>query len=206
MDHTSRRKAMATIDLGLASAAGLTSVMKAMYRAGAEKVIKAMGPKALERWNQNVQSITFYPDTESINRFVQTLRPDLAGLTGIRGLCLRDPSRPSLCNLHLNGGSDAGDETSWKTSNIYAHEFAHAIDWGADQPYPLSATKAWRETGGEEKREIRERLGVPDRGSAEDFANFAGVAWGYPEDARRHYPECWGFWVSGGLAAGDLAC
>jgi hypothetical protein len=204
MDHTDRRKAMAIIDRGLASAAGLTGAKKARYRAAAEKVIHAMGSAALKRWNENVQSITFYPDTESINRFVQTLQPDLAGVAGIRGLCLRDSSRPSLCNLHLNGGSDTGDETSWKASNIYAHEFAHAIDWGADQPYPLSATKAWREAGDEKKRETRARLGVPDRGSAEDFASFAGVAWGYPEDARRHYPECWGFWVSEGLAPGDL--
>ena len=114
----------------------------------------------------------------------------------------RDSSQPRLCNLHLNGGSDTGDETFWNTRSIYAHEFGHAIDWSADQPCPLSATKAWRETGSDEKRKIRERLGVPNRGPAEDFANFAGVAWAYTEDARRHYPECWGFWINGGLAAG----
>ena len=62
-------KALATIDRHLAGAAGLTAAKKAKYRAAAEKVIRAMGPKALERWNTNVKSITFYPDMESIARF-----------------------------------------------------------------------------------------------------------------------------------------
>jgi hypothetical protein len=77
-----------------------------MYRAAAEKVIDAMGPTALKRWNENVESITFYPDTESINRLARSLRRDLANAVGIRGFCVRDSRHPRLCSLHLNGGSD----------------------------------------------------------------------------------------------------
>lgn len=68
-------QAMATIDRHLAGAAGLTVAKRAKYRAAAEKVIRAMGPKALERWNTNVQAITFYPDTESIVRFLAPCDP-----------------------------------------------------------------------------------------------------------------------------------
>ena len=47
MDRAHRRKAMAAIDRGLASAAGLTPAGRAT-RAAAEKVLEAMGPTALE--------------------------------------------------------------------------------------------------------------------------------------------------------------
>ncbi len=205
MDATNRRKAMVAIDRGLASAAGLTPAKKTMYRTAAEGVIDAMGPTALKRWIENVESITFYPDTESIERFLNRKRPDLANVSGTRGLCVRDRSHPHLCRLHLNGGDDTGDESPWRTDDTYAHEFGHTIDWGRGEMGPLSMSKAWREVSAEEKKEIRERLGVPDRGSTDDFANAAVMVWNHPEDARRHYPECWAFWSERGLVAASPA-
>ena len=201
MDQTSRRQAMAIIDRGLASAAGLTPAKAAAYRAAAEAAIDAMGPAALKRWNENVESIVFYPDTESVTRFVHGVRPDLADVTGIRGVCMPDRTHPHICRLHLNGGDDSGDANPWKTSDTYAHEFGHAIDWASGMVGPTSMSKAWRDVSEDEKREIRQRLGVPDLGHADDFANAAVMAWNYPEDTRRHYPECWAFWSGHGLAS-----
>jgi hypothetical protein len=73
-------QAMATIDRYLASAVGLSPTMTAAYRAAAEKVLRAMGPKAIKRWNANVQSLSFYPDTESIGRFARRMWPDFASI------------------------------------------------------------------------------------------------------------------------------
>ncbi len=199
------RKAMAAIDRHLAGSAGLTPAKIAQYRAAAEKVIRAMGPEAVKRWNENVKTIRFYPDTETIERCLHRKYPDLANVSGTRGLCLRDRKRPNLCRLHLNGGSDTGNASALKTSNLYAHEFGHAIDWSADQSGPLSQGGAWREVSREEKERLREWLEVPNRGPAEDFANFAIVAWNYPEAARRHYAECWRFWSERGLSRASPA-
>ena len=193
-------QAMATIDRHLAGAAGLTVAKRAKYRAAAEKVIRAMGPKALERWNTNVQAITFYPDTESIVRFYAHLRPGLADAVGIRGLCVRDSSRPYLCSLHLNGGSDTGDRFSRSTCDGYAHEFAHAIDWGKGESAPLSLSRAWKNAWQENRDAINDRLGVVDQEASEGFANFAIFAWNYSEDARRHCAACLRFWKDQGLA------
>jgi hypothetical protein len=159
------RKALATIDRDLAGAAGLTAAKKAKYRAAAEKVIRAMGPKALERWNANVESISFYADTESIVRFFRALGPGLANAVGIRGLCVRDSLRPYLCSLHLNGGSDTGDRFSRSTCDGYAHEFAHAIDWGNGESAPLSLSPAWMDAWQENREAINDRLGVVDQGA-----------------------------------------
>jgi hypothetical protein len=200
MDRTSRRKAMAIIDRGLASAAGLTPAKIAMYRAAAEKVIKAMGPKALERWNANVEMITFYPDTGSVTRFARSLRPDLDDAVDIRGLCARNPSQPHLCSLHLNGGGDTGDRFSRNTCDGYAHEFAHAVDWSNGELSPLSLTQAWKDAWQENKDVINGRLDVADQSPSEGFANFAIFVWNYPEDARRHCPACRRFWKNHGLA------
>jgi hypothetical protein len=164
-----------------------------------------MGPKALKRWNDNVQSIAFYADTKSITRFTRTLHTTLGGVEGIRGLCLRNSSRPYLCDLHLNGGGDTGDAASWKTTNLYAHEFAHAIDWGNADLAPLSSSQAWKDAWHDEGDEINGRLGIAGNEASEGFGNFAVFAWNYPEDARRHYPECWRFWEERGLAVASSA-
>jgi hypothetical protein len=191
---------MAAINRCLDGSAGLPPAKKAKYREAAEKVIHAMGRNALERWNENVDSITFYPDTESINDFYRSLRRDLADAVDIRGLCFRNPTQLRLCSLHLNGGSDTGDRFSRTTSDGYAHEFAHAVDWGNGEPFPLSLTQAWRNAWQESKDVVSGRLGVADQSPTEGFANFAIFAWNYPEDARRHCPECWRFWRDHGLA------
>jgi len=191
---------MAIIDRGLASAAELTPAKTAMYRAAGGKIIDAMGPKALERWNANVESITFYPDTESITRYARSLRPELDDVVDIRGLCARNPSQPRLCSLHLNGGSETGDRFSRKTSDAYAHEFAHAVDWGDGELSPLSLTQAWKDAWQESQDIINGRLGVTDQSPTEGFANFAIFVWNYPEDARRHCPACWRLWKNHGLA------
>ncbi len=194
-----RDKAKAAIKRWLDEAVGLDEAKKANYQAAAEKVIGAMGPAALKRWNENVQSITFYPDTESIKRFLRRKQPHLVNVSGIRGLCIRDRSHPYLCHLHLNGGDDTGDASPLKTSNLYAHEFAHAIDWGRQDFGPLSMNRAWREISPAEKRQVHRWLDIPDQDPGDDFAYFAIAAWNYPEDARRHYPECWAFWSNRGL-------
>ncbi len=200
MDRTHRRKAMAAIDRGLASAAGLTPAKKAIYRAAAEKVLEAMGPTALESWNANVELIAFYPDTESINRLARSLRPDLANAAGVRGFCVRDSSYPRLCSLHLNGGIDTGDSSSRTSSDVYAHEFAHAIDIDPDSSIRLSDDSRWLAAWDEERREICGILGFPEQcGAREGFAHFAVIAWGTPVAARRHYPGCWAFWSEQGL-------
>ncbi len=192
-------KAKATIGRSLANAAEVDEGKKAKYRAAAEAVIDAMGLEALKRWNNNVESITFYPDTESINQFVRSLRPGLTSAIGVRGLCARNPFEPRLCSLHLNGGSDTGDEFSRSTRDGYAHEFAHAIDWGTRESGLLSRSALWADASRAEKKMLRDWLNVQDRGPADDFANFGIAAWNYPEAARRHYPECWGFWSDRGL-------
>ncbi len=199
MDGTSRRKAMAIIDRGLAGAAGLTPVKTAMYRAAAEKVIEAMGPAALERWNANVESITFYPDTESITRFARSLRPKRPQSRDVRGLCMRDQFHPHLCRLHLNGGADTDDEFPRGTADGYAHEFAHAIDWVQGEAGATSVARVWNEAWRDERRVILDRLSTVDRGASEGFADFAIFAWNYPDDARRHCPKCWRVWEDQGL-------
>jgi hypothetical protein len=137
-----RDEAKATIRRCLGNATQLDEAKKAKYRAAAEAVIDAMGPAALKRWNENLKSITFYADTESINGFARSLGPKFANVGGIRGLCIRDPKQPHLCSLHLNGGIDTGDAFRWDAGDGYAHEFAHVIDWGSLEPGPLSITKA----------------------------------------------------------------
>jgi hypothetical protein len=197
-------QAMATIDRHLAGAAGLTAAKKAQYRAAAAEVIKAMGPKALERWNANVKSITFHPDTESITRFARSLGSDLEHTKAYRGLCIRDPFQPCLCHLHLNGGADTGDQFPRITRDGFAHEFAHVIDRSREEPTPLSATRAWNEAWRDEKEVVAVRLSTIDRGANEGFADFAIFAWNYPDDARRHCPKCWRFWEDQELAGGGV--
>jgi hypothetical protein len=194
-----RDKAKATLRRCLENAAQLDQAKRAKYRAAAEAVLDAMGPAALKRWNENVKSITFYPDTESITAFARSQGMDPEHTKAFRGLFMRDPSQPHLCSLHLNGGNDTGNASALKTGDLYAHEFGHAIDWSVSEADILSASAAWRKVSEEEKKNLREWLGVSNRGPAEDFANFAIVALSYQEAARRHYPECWRFWSERGL-------
>jgi hypothetical protein len=195
-----RDQAKATVRRCLENAVQLDQAKRAKYRAAAEAVLDAMGPVALKRWNENVQSITFYPDTESINRFVQSLGRKFAGVTGVRGSCIRDPNQPWLCSLHLNGGADTGDAFRWDASEGYAHEFAHAIDWGIKDPGPLSITIAWQDAWESNGEMICEDLRQPNRGAREGFADFAVLVWMRPEEARQHV-KCYAFWSERGLLA-----
>ncbi len=195
-----RDKAKATVRRCLENAVQLDQAKRAKYRAAAEAVLDAMGPAALKRWNENVKSITFYPDTESITAFARSLGLDPDHVKTFRGLCLRERRKPWNCHLHLNGGADTGDLFPRDTSDGYAHEFAHVAGWVQGQIAPLSLTRAWREAWEEEKAEVNDRVGVTDRGSNEGFGDFAILAWLYPEDARRHCPKCWKIWKDQGLA------
>jgi hypothetical protein len=195
---THRDKAKAAIRRYLSQATQLDEAKKATYRAAAEAVIDAMGPEALKRWNENLKSITFYPDTESINQFVRSLGPEFANVTGVRGVCIHDPNQPRLCSLHLNGGSDTGDAFRWDARDGYAHEFGHVIDWGASEPGPLSITKAWCDAWAENGEEICGRLREPNRGAREGFADFAILGWGRPEEARKQ-ARSYEFWRERGL-------
>ncbi len=194
-----RDKAKATIRRCLENAAQLDQAKRAKYRAAAEAVLDAMGPVALKRWNENVKSITFYPDTESINEFVRSLGHAFARATDVRGLCIRDLSQPWLCGLCLNGGAETGEHFPRTTRDVYAHEFSHAVDLAEGETARLSSTVAWQMAWSAEGADIQGRLHLPNRGAREGFGNFAIIAWNYPEDARRHYPACWTFWKRHGL-------
>jgi hypothetical protein len=199
------RKAMATIDRHLASAAGLAPAKTAAYRAAAEKVIRAMGLKALERWNENVESITFYPDIESIDRLPY---PKASPKDVRAGLCIRrkQPDRYSRCQIHVDGGDDTG-ETARASRVTYAHEFAHAIDVKPSETRRLSSNAGWKKAWDAEKDEVLRSYGiVPEERNRqrqidpqEGFALFGGIAWNYSMMARRQMPQCWAFWAGAEL-------
>jgi hypothetical protein len=192
---------MDTIDHHLDVAAGLTPAKKAQYRAAAAEVLMAMGPKALKRWNENVRSITFYPDTESIQDLLRREYPKPRPPSGVRGLCLRDRRQPSKCHLHVNGGSDTDDSGPRATRYIYAHEFAHGIDVAPKSFARLSDQQAWMQAWPAEDHEIRGLLHERKAcGAREGFAHFASLAWNNPDAARRHHPKCWAFFSDWGLA------
>jgi hypothetical protein len=194
-----RGKAKAAIRRCLDEATELDEAKRAAYGAAAEAIIDAMGPVALKRWNENVESITFYADTESVTRFRRALNPGKPVQGGIRGICVRDRFRPNVCRLHLNGGSETGEPFPRTTQDVYAHEFSHAVDVAEREPQRLSSTVEWQVAWRAEGEEIQERLNLPDRGPNEGFGNFAIIAWNYPEDAKRHFPACWAFWKTHSL-------
>ncbi len=70
-----RDQAKAAVRRCLENAVQLDQAKRAKYRAAAEAVLDAMGPAALKRWNENVRSIAFYPDTESVDRWAQRRWP-----------------------------------------------------------------------------------------------------------------------------------
>jgi hypothetical protein len=195
---------MATIDRHLAGAAGLTAAKKAQYRAAAEKVLKAMGPKALERWNANVQSITFYPDTESLTRWADAKWPrDIQQKGRPRaGVCVvrTDRANQTRCLLHLDGGNDTGDIAAGPSIAVYAHEFAHAIDCGPAKGMFLSDSPDWILAWNAEGKSICRSLGMEFLvGYREGFGITAQFAWNNRRLFQRHHPRCWAFWSLAGL-------
>jgi hypothetical protein len=200
-----RDKAKAIIRRCLENAAQLDQAKRTKYRAAAVAVLDAMGPVALMRWNENVKSITFYPDTESINRFVQSLGHKFARATGVRGLCIRDLNQPWLCSLHLNGGVDTGDVFSWNASEAYAHEFAHAIAWKRDEAGPLFVTKGWQDAWAQNGDRICGQMKMLNRGPREGFADFGVLVWNRYQDASSCGPSCLQFWEERGLALDSAA-
>ena len=96
----------------------------------------------MERWNANVESVTFHADIESIDR----LPYPKASPTDVRaGLCIRrkQPDKYSWCQLHVDGGDDTG-ETARASRVTYAHEFAHAIDVEPSDTRRLSSDAGWK--------------------------------------------------------------
>jgi hypothetical protein len=187
---------MATIDRQLAGAAGLTAAKKAMYRAAAENVIRAMGPKALERWNENVESITFYPDTESLSRWAHSKWPRDERQKGQPrdGVCVvrMDRTNRTKCLLHLDGGKEMSD--------VYAHEFAHAVDCGPAKGMFLSDSPDWTQAWSIEGTSICNILRMKTLlGHREGFGVTGQLAWNKRALFQRHYSRCWALWSLVGL-------
>ncbi|MDX1947240.1 MAG: hypothetical protein SFU86_17700 [Pirellulaceae bacterium] len=153
----------------------------------AHRVLRKINGRALRDIIRHVNFVIFAANREMMREVARKFGADDWQET----LAFFDPDTRTLC---LNGARETGDSRAFELSEIYAHEFAHALDLGrvfSDRPAWIAA---W-------SREILDgRLGIQAASSpTEGFASFAELAILRSNVAAAELPRCMRFWIKSGL-------
>jgi hypothetical protein len=210
-------RVVGSLDGHLARAAGLTAEQKSAYKGAAEHVLSRMSEKALEAFEKNVESVTFVKDLPSVNEEIlaRYARPDAsdAARDAFRKKQVGGAYGGSDRRVIVDGGFDQTrdyPEQRYKnlklTREIYAHEFAHAVD-GPDHAH--SHGEEWKAIYAEEINTTDEnglpRLTGYARGDAphEGWAEFGRLVFSGdhdPADIKAYFPKAYAYWEKHGLA------
>lgn len=162
------------------------------YASDAKHVISNMPNGSVERFSRYVQTISFRSHTSTLTKEMNDRRTAKDGPRFI-GQCggWFDPDKGEIA---VDGGT-----TNASAKDIYAHEFAHAVD---GPTYRMSRDKDWHSAW---KQEIAtpdfplSKYGASD--PAEGFAEFGRLLFtGKYHEAKTMFPKCYAFWKSQGIA------
>ena len=191
----------------LKSATSLSPAQKAEYATAAQKAIGAMTPAMLARFTAGQsRDVTFHASAVDLAQHLAGKYPQLAasflkegerfaGVYERSGIASGKPE----AGLHLDGGGTGTGNAAKLTHEVYAHEFAHAID-GKD--FALSSSPAWQEAF---KAELADGRLTEYGGSkpSEGFAEFGRAVLSPdrfpPAKVKAAFPKCWAVWHGAGL-------
>lgn len=179
----------------------LTDDHPKQYRSAAKTVVSAMPAKAQKTAYQNVLSVKFFGDAKSLTSAIEE---DAGGYDA--GGAFKFNPVTHVGTLYLDGQTGIYADGDEDVRQVYAHEFAHAVDWIRDpsgktiKGEPISDTDEWLGA-------FRSEIDTDDRAlssyaqtsPAEGFAEFGRLAWLSPEKARESFPKCWAVWETHGL-------
>lgn len=178
------------------SAEGLSPEKKDRYMKVAENVFGYMPKGSLEHFMENVNKI-------NLHNTLQDLADAGAKVTGndayrkrrVGGFwAFRVEGYDNTGELHIDGGSDTSEDYSQTSRDIYAHEFAHAIDG----KHKYSGRHSWKKIWQEELVEGY-LTSYAATSQHEGWAEFGRLVFTAPKEARLNYPKCWQFWKDLGL-------
>lgn len=191
----------------------LSPEKKQAYLKTAESVLLFMSEESLRRMRQNMQRVEFYDTVSSLTEGVRGTAVVSQG-RHVGGAWARTPGFPDGV-LHLDGGSDTNEDYAGTTRDIYAHEFAHAIDFTPSDDLQsqaqdhgqtfakstaISDSPEWKAAWQQEIDLATEPLSrYARRNSSEGFAEFGRFVFTQPRVAREMFPKCWQTWRSRGL-------
>ena len=152
----------------------------------AHAVVNHLSQEALLRLVKNVSRVQFHATAASIN--AELLSRGNKRRTAVAFYSYEDGS------LHLNGGSDTGERTSFTLAEIYAHEFGHAIDTNGTASLSQYWESAWL-------KELANDQLTPEasKDTVEGWGEFAQVAILTPDEASSNFPKCFEIWKNLGL-------
>jgi len=196
------------------SGASLSDEKRVAYLANIQRVLNWMETPALLSMQENLRKTLFYANTKRLtdNVISEHERASVGPGYSIGGAWShnRDDNRG---DLHLDGGSDIGGNSSTMTAaSIYAHEFGHAVDWippkeevTSNGTYHsrgkhISDTMAWMKAYSEELAN-KQLSDYASTSSAEGFAEFARYCWGEgnrPKEVAAAFPKCYEVFKSHG--------
>lgn len=202
---------VARLSAALDAAPGLSGEQRREYLGHAREVLARMTPKALARFSAHLhEPAVFVADTGKVREALTELYRDspavaarLAATKGEIGGCYAKHKGKN--RLVLDGGmSEASQARAGKNDlktarQIYAHEFAHAVDGPAHE---LSGSPGWQAAWKAElsgRRLNRYSATSPAEGFAE-FGRLLLAGEHDPAAVRRHFPGCLAFWEAAGLA------
>ena len=196
------------------SGASISDDKRVAYLANIQRVLNWMETPALLSMQENLRKTLFYANTRRLTDSVisEHERASVGPGYNIGGAWShnRDDNRG---DLHLDGGSDIGGNSSTMTAaSIYAHEFGHAVDWipPKEEVTPngtyhsrgkhISNTMAWMKAYSEELAN-KQLSDYASTSLAEGFAEFARYCWGEgnrPKEVAAAFPKCYEVFKSHG--------
>lgn len=158
--------------------------MRQKYEKTLHDVIERMGAGMAARIKRNVSGVVLYESVKDISFTHKAEKNQIIG-----GVYIMDNERAkngaTTGKLHLDGDSIGGDTAA----GVYAHEMAHAIDFGMGG---LSKSEEWREAWWDE-------INLPDNplskyattDACEGFAEYVRLIVSGDRRARTDFPRCW---------------
>lgn len=181
----------------------LTTEQRVEYFESTQRVVKAMSPKALARFNSGAAGgINFYSSMEELNKGVRAGFPNFKGQ--VAGVYAHTKQSGSL---HVDGGRMGESAAQMRAAGravqsheLYAHEFAHSID---GPKLEISSSPEWQRAWREELQDgaLTEYAG---KKSSEGFAEFGRLVLSGEHnlaEIKRDYPKCFAVWQKHGLVA-----
>lgn len=176
-------------------ASHLPEAQRAKYTEAMRKCFDYMPVPIAQAVMRNTGGVTFYADTKEITEAITKYGGKVSEgkrTGGFWSLVLGD----RVGTLHLDGGSETGDEFPQEAREVYAHELGHALD--AHNRY--SNMSEWEDAW---KAEIDQDGDPVSRyartNTSEGFAEYHRLMNTAPGVARREFPKCWAFFKAQGL-------
>lgn len=188
-------------------ASDLTSRMREKFGQTARDVHARLPAKARERFDAHVESVSFHESPDVLTASVLEKNPAMKEMMkgGKKAGGAYSKTRKELL---LNGGHTI-DGKKYQADQIYAHEFAHAID-GPDKE--LSGSDGWRSAWREEAQRVSK---YATKTPAEGFAEFGRLVYSNElglDQLQERYPKMLEQWQAMELlpdgmqqSAGELA-